>query len=293
MLERLLSMGAILVAHSKLLITLENSMRFLNYFHAALLVAAIFAVPAYGQIGNISIDFESPGFDLSDLNAVDGQGFDFFFNSTGGTPAFGDFNGFNALPPSLDVNSPNVFSAATGADALAGGQSLVFFTDFNSSLVNTGLPANAGDPRVLNLSVFTQNTITSADVGLVATYDFLFAAANGSNITDPSTAVEAFILTNDPNNGFATTNNIGFDLSNATLGNTEAGQVSLLIDSSLVGQTLQFGFRNAAADGQNPAVILDNLSLTFAEPAAGVPEPSSLATLSMVGMLAFMRRRRS
>jgi len=267
-------------------------MRLLCLFRAALLVAAIVIMPSMtlGQITNTLIDFEAPGFDQNSTSAVGDAGFDFFFSSIGGTPAFGDFSGFIPSAPNLDINAPSIVTVAAGADAISGGQSLVFFTDVNSGLFQDDPAVNA-DPRVLQLNVFQQQSITAADIGNAVTYDFLFSGGAGVVNTDPSTTVEAFLLTLDPNNGFATTNEVAFDLSVAALGAPQTGSLTLdLTDPNLAGQTLQFGFRNAAADGQNPGVVLDDLSLTVS---TAVPEPNSLALLSLIGLCLTKRRRHS
>jgi len=253
---------------------------------AAGFLCAGLTAPALGQVTETLIDFEAPGFDATSGSAIGDAGFDFFFSSSGGTEAFPDFAGFIPAAPGLNIEAPAIvtvaFNDADGNAALAGDQSLVFFTD-----VNSGLFTNADDdPRILNLNVFQQQNITAADIGSVVTYDFLFSGAPGSTITAPTTTVEAFLLTLDPNNGFATTNELAFDLSGAVEGVTQSGSLTLdLSDAALNGQTLQFGIRNSAADFENPAVIVDNLSLT-------VPEPASLALLG-VGALALVSRRRS
>ncbi len=249
------------------------------------LLSAALAGSSYGQLASTVIDFEAPGFDPNSGSAVGDAGFDFFFSSSGGNAAFGDFTGFIPSAPGLNIAGPSIVTVAFGDDALDGDQSLVFFADVNSGLFQDDPAVNA-DPRVLNLNVFQQQTISAADVGTTVVFDFLFSGAPGALNTAASTSVEAFLLTLDPNNGFATTNEVSFDLSGAVEGVTESGQLTLDLSApALAGQTLQFGVRNSFADGQNPAVIVDNLSLT-------IPEPASLALLSAGGLALLGRRRR-
>lgn len=260
-------------------------------------VLAALSVPASAQITETFIDFEAPGFDATSGSAVGDAGFDFFFASSGGlvpteedpNPPFQDFTGFIPANPNLNVEAPSIVTVAFDDAALSGNQSLVFFTDVNSGLFLDNTPGDADpnveDPRTLLLSVFQQQTISAADIGTTVIYSFDFAGGSGAVNTAEGTFVEAFLLTIDPNSGFVVTNDIGFDLSGAAEAELTSGQLTLdLSDAALEGQTLQFGFRNGAADGQNPAVILDNLSLT-------VPEPSTAAVLAAGGFLLARRRR--
>lgn len=239
-----------------------------------------------GQVTETLVDFEPPGFDANSQAAVGDAGFDFFFSSSGGTSGFPDFNGFIPSAPGLDINNPSIVTVAFDNAAIAGSQSLVFFADVNSGLFQDDPNVNA-DPRVLNLNVFQQQTIAAEDIGKQISFSFLFSGAAGALNTADSTRVEAFLLTLDPNNNFAATNNLGFDLSGAAVGETLSGSLNLDLSApELEGQILQFGLRNSFADGQNPAVIVDNLALSV------VPEPGSLALLG-IGGLALIRRRRA
>lgn len=253
-------------------------------FAAAGLMGLAFVGSSHAQLASTLIDFEAPGFDASSGSAVGDAGFDFFFSSTGGTAEFGDFNGFIPSAPGLNIDSPTIVTVAFDEGALDGSQSLVFFADVNSGLFQDDPAVNA-DPRLLSLNVFQQQNISAADIGTQVTYDFLFSGASGALNTATTTIVEAFLLTLDPNNGFATTNEVAFDLSGAVEGVAESGQLALDLSApELEGQILQFGVRNTFADGQNPAVIIDNLSLT-------VPEPASLALLGAGGLALLGRRR--
>ena len=289
-------------------------MQFRCSLPALMIAAAIIALPnlTYGQVGangnpvlsNQFIDFEGPEFDANDPAfdglALDNQGFDFFFSSSFGNAAFGDFSGFQAQAPFINPTAPNVVAIAgsaldtTDAPGLAGEQSLVFFPDFNSSLVFEA--PGSPDPRQLNLSTFAQLDIAAGDIGQFVEFEFLFSDGDGQVITDPNSSAEAFLLTLDPNNGFATTNDIGFDLlTPPNPGGVNSGSIILpLSDPALVGQILQFGLRNSAQDQQNPAVIVDNLTLSITpDDPAGVPEPGSAAALALLGLGVFARRRRS
>lgn len=252
-------------------------------------VLAALSVPASAQVTETFIDFEAPTFNSDSPTALDEIGFDFFFSSSGGTAEFGDFAEFTETSPALNVGNPSIVTVAFDEAAIDGNQSLVFFTDVNSGLFLDNTPGdpdpNAEDPRTLFLSVFQQQTIAASDIGTTVTYSFDFAGGVGAVNTEEGIIVEAFLLTLDPASGFAVTTNQGFDLSGAAEADINSGELTLeLGDEAFIGQTLQFGFRNTAADGQNPAVILDNLSLT-------VPEPSTAAVLAAGGFLLARRRR--
>jgi exo-beta-1,3-glucanase (GH17 family) len=135
-----------------------------------------------------------------------------------------------------------------------GAQQLSIYNDYNN--------ADHGLGRIIEAIVFRERTIVAGDVG--TTLSFTFDAKAG-NIEGASTAL-AFIKTLDPGAGFATTNFITEDTTNlpATWGTFT---LSLPVDASLVGQTLQYGFQSRASNFEGSGVFYDNL--TFGVPGCG------------------------
>jgi len=140
----------------------------------------------------------------------------------------------------------------------------------------------------LVISIFQERTISAADIG--STIEFSWIADGNSVPPSGDALTEAFILTLDPNAGFAATNSLAFDTTATADGALAANSLTLdLADPLLAGQILQFGFRTTSSDGEGAAVDYDNVALTV----SSVPEPGSAAVLALLGLGAFARRRRS
>jgi hypothetical protein len=158
-----------------------------------------------------------------------------------------------------------------------GTNQLVVFSDYN----NFGAHSN-GD--LIESNVFQEQMIASADIG--KTLVFSFDAKKG-DIARASTAT-AFIKT------------VAFDtsLSNwITLDTTalpdlwDTYELSLMIDPSLVGQKVQFGFANVASFFEPSGVFYDNIN-TIAEFPSAVPLPSTLVLFALgLAGFGFSRRR--
>lgn len=242
------------------------------------------AGPATAQLSNYSQDFES--LDRTDPNALAADGWKLFVASVDGIPNDLTYGNFTAgpFPAPNNIASPNISVISdipSGGDPPAGSQGLVFFSDYGS-----GLHSDTNDPRGLVLSLFQERIISAGDIGSTVVFDFL-AEGNAGPPTG-NAITEAFLLTLDPNAGFAATNNLSLVTTTVPDGAPTPGQLVLdLSDPLLEGQILQFGFRNTARDFEGSAVDYDDVSLTVA-----VPEPSSLALIGLGGM-AMLRRRRS
>lgn len=241
------------------------------------LLSAALAPAGFGQITSYSQDFE--GLDATDPNALANDGWQFFaagINPNGSTSfTFGPIGA-----PNNSAN-PNVslISTSDGGEPPAGNQGLLFLTDNNSPLIN-----DPADDRVLELSVFQQQTISAADIGTSVIFSFLV----DGNAFPPTgnAAAEAFLITLDPNAGFSRTNDLTFDTTSIADGANLAASITLdLTDSALEGQILQFGFRNRASDFEGSAVDYDNVTFGV------VPEPASLALIGLGGLMMATRRR--
>ena len=153
-------------------------------------------------------------------------------------------------------NGGPAFSAVAVAEGGPdqGAQQLSIYSDYNNGDHALG--------RIIEALVFRERTIISSDVG--TTLEFTFDAKSG-NIEGATTAL-AFIKTLDPGAGFATTNFITQDTTNLSA-TWATFTLSLSVDASLVGQTLQYGFQSRASNFEGSGVFYDNL--TFGVPGCG------------------------
>lgn len=166
---------------------------------------------------------------------------------------------------------PAFSSIATGQGGPAqGNQQLVVYSDYNN-----GDHANG---NIIEANFFREYTVGADNVG--QTWSFSFDYKLG-DIAGGSTAL-AFIKTLNPADGFAMTNFVTFDTTNAdTLWSSQT--LSLFIDASLEGQLFQIGFLNTATNFESSGIFYDNINL--------VPAPSGAAVLAAVGLAAARRRR--
>ena len=257
---------------------------FLKPFSMSVLAWLVCPLAVSAAVTDYFQDFES--LDRTDPNALINDGWLLFAAGINGDAQFGNFGaGPFGLPN--DINNPNISvisDIASGGAPPAGNQGLTFFSDYNSPL-----HSDPNDPRDLVLSAFQERTIMAGDIG--NRVEFTFLADANANPPTGDAITEAFLLTLDPNAGFAATNDLSFDTTNIIDGALVNGSLSLdLTDPALVGQILQFGFRNTASDFEGSAVDYDNVRLSVSSVA--VPEPTSMATLAVVGIAGMVGRRR-
>lgn len=151
-----------------------------------------------------------------------------------------------------------------------GNQQLVVYSDYNNG--------DHGNGNIIEANFFREYIVGAGNVG--QTWSFSFDYKRG-DIGGSSTAL-AFIKTLDPNAGYALTNFLIFDTTNAdTLWSRH--NLSLFIDASLTGQIFQIGFLNTATNYEPSGIFYDNINL--------VPAPSGLAALAAFGLVASRRRR--
>ena len=126
-------------------------------------------------------------------------------------------------------------------------QNLVVFSDYNNGDHAAG--------NQIEANVFQEQVVAAADVG--NTWTFRFDAKPG-NLEAPTTAL-AFIKTLNPAAGYATTNFITLDMTVLPAGWTSFA-IPIVIDPSLPGQILQFGFANTCSNYKGSGVFYDNVS---------------------------------
>ena len=148
--------------------------------------------------------------------------------------------------------APNNTGAFSGIDFNSdpghAAQNLVVISDYN----NGG--AHAAGHQV-EANVFQEQVVGAADVG--NTWTFKFDAKLG-NLASPTTAL-AFIKTLNPATGYSMTNFITVDMT-AIPSTWNTYFCSILIDASLDGQILQFGFANTCSNYTPSGVFYDNVS---------------------------------
>jgi len=223
------------------------SLRATTVFAFALLVCLI-PVAGRADLATYVQDFE--GLNQADPNALANDGWWVFGNVFG--PDWAYWYGYGPFPA---PNGGPAFSAiATGEGGPAqGAQQLSVYNDYNNTDHGVGAHIEA--------NVFQEQMIGAADVD--NTWVFEFDAKLG-NLEGASTAL-AFIKTLDPNNGYALTNFITVDMTSipATWGTYS---ISLVIDGTLPGQILQFGFSNIATAYEGSGVFYDNINFDVMGP---------------------------
>jgi len=195
-------------------------------------------------------------------NSYNDQGLTDQINSAGPNSGRNDYRGFTQL--------------VTGEGGSAqGNQQLKVFSNYLSK-----------HQKSLYVDALTlqQQTIGSTDLG--STWTFSFDAKQG-DITGTSSA-SAWIRTIDGGSilgeSLLDTTSLGFDWGSYS--------VSLYIDTSWEGKTLEFGVKSAATDYAMSGVYYDNLSLS-GTPAVPVPAAVWLFGSGLLGLVGVARRRKS
>lgn len=163
--------------------------------------------------------------------------------------------------------APNDGAAFCAIDVGQGGeeqgwQQLSVYSDYN----NTGAH-NAG--QRVESNVYHEQTIGAADVGKRWIFDF---QAKRGNLGQTSTA-KAFIKTLNPAAGYQLTNFITVDMT-AIPTTWGSFTLSILIDSSLSGQLLQFGFLSNATYFEDSGIFYDNVHF-YLDPNTDVPSATA------------------
>ncbi len=164
-----------------------------------------------------------------------------------GTPLFG----YGPFP------APNQTGGFSGVTVGEGGP------DQSSQQLNTFSDYNNGEAHsignLVESNVYREQTVGATNVG--ETWSFSFDAKLGNLILP--TSAKAFIRTIDPDNGFATTNEVT-QVTTSTPDTWQSYTLTLSIDAGLVGQLIQIGFSNTTTNFEPSGVFYDNIGFDVA-----------------------------
>jgi len=279
---------------------------------SAAAIVSVISVPSFALIPDYSQDFNDllpadPGDTADDLE-LENDNWVFFGSAfkpaedPNGYFQYGSYEGIGGAPN----NVGRAFSGVNvdGLDP-SGNQFLNVFANYNQGerCDVTGVDASGNatcdtsvDPTAvvdtdwqIKATVYRElGIISTADSGKTVTFDFDArrpddGSAVGVNCVSPCTAA-AFIKTIDPNNGYATTNNIVLDTTAIALGTWESYTLKLdLTNPDLEGQILQFGFENVNRGYDTSGVNYDNVDFTLTQQVS-IPVPA-VAIAGLAGLL--------
>nr|MEE4269121.1 hypothetical protein [Candidatus Krumholzibacteria bacterium] len=206
------------------------------------MAALVCLIPAasFAAVGSYAQDFE--GMNPADNAALANDGWLIFANVF--APDMSYLYGYGVFTaPNNSGNFCQVDINQGGAEQ--GMNQLAVFSDY------ANVDHAAGN--IIEALVFQERPIEAGDEG---TYVFTYQGKRG-NLEGSSTAL-AYIKTLDPNAGYATTNYITLDMTTAPT-DWASYELSIEVDSSLVGQLLQIGFQNMATNYEGSAVFYDNI----------------------------------
>lgn len=279
---------------------------------SAATIVSVVSVPSFALIPDFSQDFNGllpadPANTVDDLE-LENDGWVFFGSALkpaedpNGYFQYGSYEGIGGAPN----NVGGAFSGVNvdGLDP-SGNQFLNVFANYNQAerCDVTGLDASGNptcdtsvDPTAVVDTDWQIQAIVYQEIGVISTDDlgktvtFNFDArrpddgsAVGVNCVSPCTAA-AFIKTIDPNNGYATTNNIVLDTTAIALGTWNSYTLKLdLTNPDLEGQILQFGFENVNRGYDTSGVNYDNVDFTLTQQVS-IPVPA-VAIAGLAGLL--------
>lgn len=292
---------------------------------SAATIVSVVSVPSFALIPDFSQDFNgllpANAGDTADDLELENDGWVFFGSALkpaedpNGYFQYGSYEGIGGAPN----NEGGAFSGVNvdGEDP-SGNQFLNVFANYNQSerCDVTGLDASGNatcdtsvDPTAvvdtdwqIQAIVYQEiGVISTDDLGKTVTFDFDArrpddGSAVGVNCVSPCTAA-AFIKTIDPNNGYATTNNIVLDTTAIALGTWNSYTLKLdLTNPALEGQILQFGFENVNRGYDTSGVNYDNVNFTLTQQVS-IPVPA-IAIAGLAGLLGLVgvagaRKRKS
>jgi len=215
---------------------------------ASILFAAAFllAVPAASRASLVPYSQNFETLNAADASALASDGWVVYGNVY--SPDHSTYlYGYGTYPAPNGGTAFCAVAVGQGGD-LQGTQQLSIYDDYN----NTGAHS-AGDQVESN--VYHEQTIGAADVGTQWTFQF---DGKLGNLVYPSTAT-AFIKTLDPTKNYVTTHQYTQNTTSIPL-TWNTYSLSIVIDATMVGQLLQFGFNCTATNYQSSGVFYDNLT---------------------------------
>ena len=203
--------------------------------------------------------------------------------SSAGNPGSGDIGSYFAYP--APNGGPAFSGVAVGEGGAAqGNQQLSVYNDYNNP------EHGSGNNNTVEAFVFTDVGILGLDdVG--TTINFSFDTKVG-NLASPTTALAYMSVLKTSDSSFFTLGTTELDTTSLGAGGWNGGTLSLLIDSGMVGETLQIGFTSTATNFDASGVFYDNINVGAA---SVVPVPAAvwLFGSGLLGLVGVARRRNS
>ena len=160
-----------------------------------------------------------------------------------------------------------------------GNVQLSVFSDYNS-----WSPFSLTGAQTVDTFVYLDLGTITADMS-GKTYGFGFDTKEGNISGVPASEAYAYInVLKSSNSSYATLFNSELTTKNGTTWNSNL--ITITVDSSMVGELLQIGFRNRTTEWAPSGVYYDNLNFS------AVPEPSSTCLLGLGALITLVRRRR-
>jgi hypothetical protein len=262
---------------------------------AGLGALATVAAMTLSQTGNAALTSYSQDFE----SCPGGEGFPPNCLATDGWLIFGNEYSVNPYtnPGSLPIGGYGPFPAADGApgsiQAVVSGEGgldqgdkqLDKFSDYNNG--------NQPSAWIEALTLQEQKFVEAGDLG---SWTLSFDAKRGSgefsiaSDTTGNSSAYAFIKTID-GTSFFQKGFVSIDMTNAGIVDQWGTySIELLIDSSLIGDILQFGFSATASNYSPSGIFYDNVS--FAPTAIPVPAAVWLFGSGLIGLVGVARRRK-